>query len=88
MQYDRDFGTVCGCAVRYSLGRQTYISSLVQDYIKRNMEYIDSRSIDTMVHDINEAPSLGDERIDKPCWLSFLAVLEKELKDRNYDQGI
>ena len=84
MQYDRDFGTICGCAVRYSLGRQTYISSLVQDYIKRNIEYIDSRSLAVMARDIKEAPSYGNKTIDKPGWMNFLAVLEKELKDRGY----
>lgn len=81
-QYDRDFGTVCGCAIRYSLGRVTYISSLVQDYIIRNIEKIDSLSVETMINDIEKAPSLGDERIDKPCWISFKNFLKNELKTR------
>ena len=42
MELDRDFGTVCGCAVRYSLGRQTYMPSLVQQFINRNLKQIDS----------------------------------------------
>ena len=84
MELDRDFGTVCGCAVRYSLGRQTYIPSLVQQFINRNLKLIDSNSLAVMVRDIKEAPSYGNERIDKPGWMNFLAVLEKELKDRGY----
>lgn len=82
MNYDRNFGTVCGCAVRYSLGRQTYISSIVQDYIIKNIDTIDSLSIETIIGDIEKAPSLGDERIDKPCWISFKNFLKNELKAR------
>ena len=84
MELDRDFGTVCGCAVRYSLGRQTYMPSLVQQFINRNLKQIDSYSLAVMAMDIKEAPSYGNETIDKPGWMNFLAVLEKELKDRVY----
>lgn len=82
MELDRDFGTVCGCAIRYSLGRQTYMPSLVQQFINRNLKQIDSYSLAVMARDIKEAPSYGNETIDKPGWMNFLAVLEKELKDR------
>lgn len=82
MKHDREFGTVCGCAIRYSLGRQTYISSIVQNYIIQNIDRIDSLSIETMISDIEKAPSLGDERIDKPCWISFKHTLKNELKLR------
>ena len=84
MELDRDFGTVCGCAVRYSLGRQTYMPSLVQQFINRNLKQIDSYSLAVMARDIKEAPSYGNKTIDKPWWMNFLAVLEKELKDRGY----
>ena len=84
MELDRDFGTVCGCAVRYSLGRQTYMPYLVQQFINRNLKQIDSYSLAVMARDIKEAPSYGNETIDKPGWMNFLAVLEKELKDRGY----
>ena len=66
MELDRDFGTVCGCAVRYSLGRQTYMPSLVQQFINRNLKQIDSYSLAVMARDIKEAPSYGNETIDKP----------------------
>ena len=84
MELDRDFGTVCGCAVRYSLGRQTYMPSLVQQFINRNLKQIDSYSLAVMARDIKEAPSYGNATIDKPGWMNFLAVVEKELKDRGY----
>ena len=84
MELDRDFGTVCGCDVRYSLGRQHYIPPLVQQFINRHLKQIDSYSLAVMARDIKEAPCYGNETIDKPGWMNFLAVVEKELKDRGY----
>ena len=86
MKHDREFGTVCGCAIRYSLGRQTYISSTVQNYIIQNIDRIDSLSIEIMISDIDKASSLGDEKIDKPCWISFKNCLGKELNKRKNSQ--
>ena len=88
MELGRDFGTVCGCAVRYSLGRQTYMPSLVQQFVIRNLNLIDGYSLAVMVRDVKEAPSYGNEIIDKPGWMNFLAVLEKELKDRGYGNSV
>ena len=88
MELDRDFGTVCGCAVRYSLGRQTYMPLLVQQFVIRNLNLIDGYSLAVMVRDVKEAPSYGHETIDKPGWMNFLAVLEKELKDRGYGNSV
>ena len=81
---ERDFGTICICAVRYALGRETYMLSLVQQFIHRNLNLIDGYSLAVMVRDVKDAPSYGNETIDKPGWMNFLAVLEKELKDRGY----
>ena len=57
MELRRDFGTVCGCAVRYSLGRQTYMPLLVQQFVIRNLNLIDGYSLAVMVRDVKEAPS-------------------------------
>ena len=84
MELDRDFGTICICAVRYALGRETYMPSLVQQFVIRNLNLIDGYSLAVMVRDVKEAPSYGNETIDKPGWMNFLAVLQKELKDRGY----
>ena len=88
MELRRDFGTVCGCAVRYSLGRQTYMPSLVQQFVIRNLNLIDGYSLAVMVRDVKEAPSYGNETIDKPGWMNFLAVLEKELKNKGYGNSV
>ena len=81
---DNDFGTICLCAMRYALGRQTYMPGMVQDYIRAHIKDIDTSTINVMIRDIDEADKiteqklsngstimidgLGDTRIDRPGW--------------------
>lgn len=78
---DDDFGTICVCAVRYALGRQTYMPTLVQDFVLRYITQINRNSLVTMERDVEDAETwggYGDERIDKPRWLNFLAKIKAE----------
>lgn len=82
---DQDFGTILICAVRYSLGRQTYMPGLVQGYIRPLLPYLDKRTLSVMQRDIEEAAhrsgGLGDARIDWPGWISFLETVNEAQKD-------
>lgn len=96
--FDKDFGTICLCAMRYALGRQTYMPSLVQDFIRRHIGEIDSGTIEIMIRDIDEADKitehtmpdghvlkfdgLGDTKIDRPGWERFRAFLKERLKEK------
>lgn len=87
---DEDFGTICVCAVRYCFGRQTYMPSLVQDFVRRNFKYLNDNELQVMVDDINFAErinQLGDERIDKPDWLKFRERINSELEKRKAEQN-
>lgn len=95
---NKDHGIICLCAMRYALGRQTYMPGLVQDYIRANIADIESRDITTMIRDINEADritehkmpngsilkndGLGSTTIDRPGWERFRAFLMSELEKR------
>lgn len=90
--YDKDIGTIAICAVRYALGRQTYMPGIVQDFVMRHPEIVSKNVREIMVRDINEAdhirdvklPSgtimkidgLGDTTIDRPGWIRFRAWLQ------------
>ena len=89
-QTDEDFGTICVCAVRYCFGRQTYMPSLVQDFVRRNFKYLNDNELKVIVDDINFAERinwLGDERIDKPGWLKFRERINYELEKRKAEQN-
>ena len=92
------FSTICLCAMRYALGRQSYMPSLVQDFIWEHIREIDSGTIEIMIRDIDEADrimthrmpnghdlitdGLGDTKIDRPGWERFRAFLKEKLKEK------
>lgn len=40
-----DFGAVLNCAVRYTLGRRTYMPGLVIDYIRPLLPFLSSKTL-------------------------------------------
>ena len=79
---NNDFGAVLICAVRYCIGRQTYMPGLVIDFIRPLLPKLDSKTLTVMERDIIEADSLGDEQIDQPKWLYFLNDIREEKQRR------
>lgn len=84
---DDEFGCVLNCAVRYSLGRQTYMPHVVINYIKPLLPHLTKRTLFCIERDIREAEArlrtgYGDEKIDKPEWLGFLKEVQNELSRR------
>lgn len=79
---DADFGLMLNCAIRYSLGRQTYMPHIVTGFITPLLPYIDDNSLYVMIDDIASSHSYGDEQIDKPAWMNFLAKCKEEKQRR------
>lgn len=82
---NEDFGTILICAVRYSIGRRSYMPGLVQDYIRPILPSLDKKTLSVIQRDIEEAAhrpgGLGDARIDWPGWISFLEAVKEAQKD-------
>ena len=72
---DKDFECIVGCALRYAIGRNTYMPSLVSDFIKNHIEIFDINSIAVMIEDIDR--ELSGELVQKDVWLSLKSVLEQ-----------
>ena len=87
VEINKDFETILLCAVRYAIGRQTYIPSLVIDYITPLLPYLSDNILRLIANEITEHDTyedgLGDEKIDKPYWLDFLRKIRLEIGDRN-----
>ena len=86
------FGAVLNCAVRYCIGRRTYMPGLVTDWIMQHCHgLLAHKALAVMRQDIDEARtgqwgdmSLGDD-CDVYTWLKFREWLEKEeLQDGNH----
>ena len=82
---DDDFGLILNCAVRYALGRETYVPDSVTDFIRPLLPHLNNRTVKVMWDDVRSAEYYGNELIDKPTWMRFLNDLVKEL-DRREDE--
>ena len=87
IEIDKDFETILICAVRYAIGRRTYIPSLVIDYITPLLPYLSENTLRLIANEIIEHDtyegSLGDEKIDKPYWEQFLRKIRLEIGGRH-----
>ena len=76
--FDDDFGCIVNSAVRYALGRYTYMPGVVMNFVRKYMKVLDTRTIHVMIEDIerdckNESLPYIDE------WNAFkLELLEQE----------
>ena len=86
VEINKDFETILLCAVRYAIGRQTYIPSMVIDYITPLLQYLSEDVLKLIADEIigryTYEGALGDEKIDKPYWEQFLRKIRLEIGGR------
>lgn len=79
---DNHFQAILICAVRYSIGRRTYMPDLVTRYIKPLLPHMTYNTLAVMRRDVEEPGtsafgSYGDE-CDKETWMRFLGEIKEE----------
>ena len=86
VEINKDFETILLCAVRYAIGRETYMPSLVIDYITPLLSHLSYNTLGLIANDITEYGKyygdLGDEKIDRPYWLNFKRKILAEMERR------
>lgn len=85
---DDDFGAVLNCAIRYSLGRQTYMPHLVMDFARPLLPFLSGRTLWCIARDIREAETYGgygSPVMDEPKWRAFLEEVNIEIEKRKID---
>ena len=75
--FDDDFGCIINSAVRYSLGRYTYMPSTVAEFVLKYLNYLDNKTISVMICDIDEALKNEDLPLRK-IWVELKSKLEIE----------
>ena len=76
-----DFGAVLNCAVRYAIGRQSYMPSLVIGFITPLLPHLNNRTLWCFDQDVTNAKwegGYGDPKIDEPGWMKFLEAVRAE----------
>ena len=83
-----DFGAVCNCAVRYCLGRRSYMPSLVCRYIISLLPKLTDRTLDCFERDIAERKRTGfdfGDSCDYETWDAFYKAVCNEIERRKGD---
>ena len=84
---DDFFGAVLNCAVRYCIGRQSYMPGLVIDKITTWLPILSNKTLWCFERDIEEEDNLGDANIDAPMWRAFLCDVKAEIERRKNEQN-
>ena len=83
----KNFETILLFAVRYAIGRRTYIPSRAIDYITPLLPYLSEDVLKLIANEITGRytyeGALGGEKIDKPYWIEFLRKIRLEIGGRN-----
>lgn len=86
IEIDKNFETILLCAIRYAIGRRTYIPSLVIDYMTPLLPYLSEDVLKLIANEITKYEAyegaLGDEMIDRPYWLNFKRKILAEMERR------
>lgn len=67
-------------ALRYALGRRTYIVELTCKYIEKQIPMMSDRCKEIMIKDIESQRNYGDE-CDKADWMHLLAKLKENIDE-------
>ena len=83
--FDDDFGCIINSAVRYSIGRETYMPSTTIRFVLKYLLVLDTRTISVIIRDIERA--LADEELPfRNEWLSLKLALEDRVH-KLHDEG-
>ena len=84
-----DFGAACNCAVRYCLGRRSYMPSLVCGYIAQLLPELTDKTLDCFERDIAERKRTGfdfGDSCDYKTWDAFYKAVCKEIEGRKSNE--
>lgn len=75
---DGDFGLIVCSAVRYAIGRYTYLPPTVIAFVIDNIALLSNQDINNIIQDIGRETKLGPKDLEKE-WLDLKDFLEKEI---------
>lgn len=79
-----DLGAVFVCAVRYCLGRRTYMPYLVTGFISQYLSALQTKTLMRLYRDIAEHPGSYGDNCDYQTWMRFKDAVYAELTNRDF----
>lgn len=86
---DEDFGILAVCALRYAMGRETYMPELVRSIVGPRLSKVTDKDLGVMLEDCRRQAAFGNyghETIDKPGWMEWEKKLQAEKRRREDDE--
>jgi hypothetical protein len=89
---DDDFEDIMIMALRYALGRRTYVTSEICTFISQNLGHIDERIKHVMIKDIKEYLEkknkgiISDDLCDETNFNNLLYILENKVGDNSGEE--
>lgn len=75
--FDKDFGCIISCAIRYAIRRETYMPSVVVNFVRKYLHVLDSNTIKVAIEDIES--EINMDSVPYPgIWLSLKQDLLKQ----------
>lgn len=75
-----DFELIVASSLRYGLGRRTYITSVIPEFIIENMDILSDKIKKSMIEDIKDQERWRIWRwLRQKNWMDLLAELERSL---------
>lgn len=79
--FDDSFGCIVNSALRYAVGRQSYMPSVVRNFIRKYKNVLDEKTIAVAIRDIENALHHG-EPDDAEEWKKLRDELQKRLHEK------
>lgn len=80
---DSDFRLILLSAMRYAMGRSTYMPAVVFDYIKRHIRFLDDKFHVLAADDIQRClEDYAEHELNPNLWQGLLDALETEQRER------
>ena len=74
-----DLSAILVSAVRYALGRKTYMVLWTYEFIRNNTHLLLEKDKKVIIRDIEQQKNYGyGDKCDEECWLALLDYLKKE----------
>lgn len=81
---EENLDLVVASAIRYALGRKTYIVSVICEFTEKHLKDFDEKILISIKNDICSCHNLGNE-CDENNWRRLLMLIEEELINRKKD---
>ena len=80
---DADFRLILLSAMRYAMGRNTYMPAVVSNYIKRHLRFLDDKFLALAADDIQRhLEDYAEYELNPNLWQGLLDALETEQRER------